>query len=405
MDDHQETRGDIVPHKSNSFEFFANVLFLSETRKAKILLYATAFNCFYFSALLFIVGFLPHHLSSTLNDTVILNVVFASIFYGFFAFILGVSGEFLEFSTKNIQTVYIYISLSSFSLGSILLAHTMGDLNLITGIAAAGSTIAGMVLFETRKILNIFSLAAIAYTLILVLTYTDTIRYAPIMQDTSKYETNPLWTGLVLLVAIPNMAGIMCIGIASILQWKKREQESIYLSQKDILTGINNRGHLMGLLMNSIQAALQKKSSLCVMMIDIDHFKHINDTHGHLAGDKVIVYVAHLIQKNLGHEAYLGRYGGEEFCVILPDTPIEQAEDTAQKIRQCIAQKPFKIDDEEAKHVALSVSIGLTEMDADKPKSDIIDIADDLLYESDHAMYQVKKEGRNDVKTHKKNTP
>lgn len=368
---------------------------LSETSKAKFLFYFLALNALYFASLLFIVEHLPKDINGALNKDLIINLILLSVFYAFLSFIFGIIGEFLEFSSKSLQNTYIYAGLLSFTAASLTIAHLLGDMSVITGIATSGSPIAGMVLFETRKILYTFFGSAVIYAIISILTFNGTLNYAPLIEDTTFYESNSVWRTLILAMVLPNIALILSISLASVIRWKKREEEATYLAQKDILTHANNRGRVLTLMGESIINARINKTPLCVLMIDIDHFKKINDAHGHLAGDKVIVHVSNLIETHLPSTAYHGRYGGEEFCVVMPYTELEPAQKTAEIIRENVEKTPLVITNTP---LNLSVSIGLTAFNERDENEHITVIADRLLFESDQAMYDVKQGGRNGVK-------
>lgn len=390
----------IKPKKHNKSSFIAfasNYLDLSETSKAKFLFYYLALNAIYFALLLFIIDYLPKEINDELNHNLIINLILLSVFFAFFSFIFGVIGEFLEFSSSNLQNAYIYLGLIAFTASSLTLAHLLGDMSIITGMATSGTPITGMVLFETRKILYTLFSSAVIYLIIATLTFNGTLNYAPLIENTTFYESNSLWRTLILAMVIPNIIIILSISLASVIRWKQREEEAAYLAQKDILTQANNRRQVLTLMGESIMNARINKTPLCVMMIDIDHFKKINDEHGHLAGDKVIVHVSDLIAKHLPNIAYHGRYGGEEFCIVMPYTELEQAKKTAEIIRENIEKNILNIAE---KSLSLSVSIGLTKFKECDKNEHITDIADRLLFESDKAMYNVKQGGRNGIKVY-----
>jgi diguanylate cyclase (GGDEF)-like protein len=124
-------------------------------------------------------------------------------------------------------------------------------------------------------------------------------------------------------------------------------------------------------------------------MIDIDHFKSINDTHGHLAGDAVLREAAQVLREALRSVDSVGRYGGEEFIAILPHTPREEAIATAERIRQRMADHPFEVGQT---RVTITVSIGVAGYPAgttDGPNA--------LVSEADRALYEAKELGRNRV--------
>jgi len=149
----------------------------------------------------------------------------------------------------------------------------------------------------------------------------------------------------------------------------------------DSLTGLYNRGELDRRLKQEIAAARRQKTPLCTIMIDIDFFKQINDTHGHSAGDCVLKTVAGLIRSKLREYDIAGRYGGEEFVVILPSAKIEEAELAAERLRKAVEKKKIKMCDEE---LHATISLGVSEFNVANP-----------LEDADKALYQAKTGGRN----------
>ncbi len=154
----------------------------------------------------------------------------------------------------------------------------------------------------------------------------------------------------------------------------------------DALTGLWNRGALLDLLHGEIERALRNRSSLGVLMLDVDHFKRVNDTFGHLAGDAVLKEIAKRIQKATRPYDLAGRYGGEEFLVILPGCGCEETEGSAERIRVAIGGTPFVVAGTE---IQLTASLGGTVV----PESTVSEA--EILLLADASLYQAKSEGRN----------
>lgn len=163
--------------------------------------------------------------------------------------------------------------------------------------------------------------------------------------------------------------------------FKKDMQQNI---QTDPLTKLPNR--------NKIElryAEMQDmKQSVSLLLIDIDHFKAVNDTHGHNAGDNVLRQVANMLQNELREDDIIGRWGGEEFVILLPETSPEQAFDVAQKLRQRLANMTASTGTLSLK---ITASFGVSHTDINRPLVDILASADD-------ALYQAKRDGRNLVR-------
>lgn len=168
------------------------------------------------------------------------------------------------------------------------------------------------------------------------------------------------------------------LGMLYLFYRKNRVQRKLYFeSITDHLTKVFNRGYIINVLEEN------KKSTSCIMMMDIDDFKMINDTFGHVVGDKVLIRVAEVIEENLREEDSVGRYGGEEFLVILRNTDLEKGLTVAERIRSAIEHLEW---DEE---IVTTISIGM--MQSHNVGTD------ELLTEADTLMYRAKKTGKNRV--------
>lgn len=155
----------------------------------------------------------------------------------------------------------------------------------------------------------------------------------------------------------------------------------------DGLTNLANRKQLDALLNDEIPRARRHARDLSMLMLDIDHFKQINDTHGHLTGDSVLRGLASMLQKRLRPNDKLGRYGGEEFCAILPETNLSSAVRIAEELRALVAAHAFVA---EGKDVRVTISIGAAALGAHSEPEALYKSADDMLY-------QAKRTGRNRV--------
>jgi diguanylate cyclase (GGDEF)-like protein len=162
----------------------------------------------------------------------------------------------------------------------------------------------------------------------------------------------------------------------------------------DGLTRIYNKKFVMDKLKYEIDRAMRYQRPLSLIMIDIDHFKKINDTYGHVAGDFVLKETSALYMQYLRKADILGRYGGEEFIIILPECHIQQAIQTAEKIRSKIAESVFRYETTDIK-VTVSLGISANAHDAADPNF--------LIKTADRALYIAKMNGRNQIYSLQKN--
>jgi diguanylate cyclase (GGDEF)-like protein/PAS domain S-box-containing protein len=174
-----------------------------------------------------------------------------------------------------------------------------------------------------------------------------------------------------------------------ITEQKRLEADLREMAATDMLTGLPNRRHFLGQLEQE-KARVSRAEEKCaaVLMIDIDHFKVVNDSFGHAAGDHVLRHLATLMKEDLRKIDTLGRLGGEEFAVILPGADRAAAEIFAERLRKQVAETPAVLD---KWTIPVTISIGVTEI---KPGDDS---ADDALTRADRALYRAKECGRNRV--------
>ncbi len=165
-------------------------------------------------------------------------------------------------------------------------------------------------------------------------------------------------------------------------------QSQLYeASVKDFLTGCFTRRYLMENLEREFALSVRHRSNLALLILDIDHFKSINDTHGHLAGDYVLARVAEIIQRTLRCEDLLARYGGEEFVVVARNLPPAGLKMLAERLRLLIAAEPF---DFQGTKIAVTASIGASSTSA-RSYGDVAALCQD----ADDMLYRAKRNGRN----------
>ncbi len=158
----------------------------------------------------------------------------------------------------------------------------------------------------------------------------------------------------------------------------------------DALTGLFNRRYVMGHLERLLQRSGEQKKTFAVLMLDIDHFKQVNDTHGHAAGDLVLKEFAHRVSRHMRNFDLVARIGGEEFLVILPDIDLAMAGAIASRLCAVIVDEPM-VCAGDGTTVTVSTSIGVTLAgDGSEP-------VDAVLKRADTALYRAKNAGRNRV--------
>lgn len=162
----------------------------------------------------------------------------------------------------------------------------------------------------------------------------------------------------------------------------------------DVLTGWHNRRYLQVRLVEELARSRRDQSQLVCLMLDLDHFKQVNDTYGHAAGDEVLRELAQRVESQVRASDVAARYGGEEFVVLLPHTDVDAGKALAERIRRAVSAEPVSLDDEGK--VTVTASIGIASVlpgDGDDLKT----VGDSLLARADVALYRAKAAGRNRV--------
>lgn len=176
---------------------------------------------------------------------------------------------------------------------------------------------------------------------------------------------------------------------------EKVNAELAILSQTDGLTTLFNRSHWENCLNAEYKRWCRSRNTSSLVILDIDHFKNVNDTYGHSVGDDVIRHLAQVIKKHARETDISGRYGGEEFVVLLADTPVESAKIFAERLRKEVAQAIVKHNDLE---ISYTISLGIAEVDP------TIKSHEEWIQLADAALYRSKETGRNKVTLHPRAT-
>jgi len=165
-----------------------------------------------------------------------------------------------------------------------------------------------------------------------------------------------------------------------------------FLARTDALTGIYNRGYFHNISKDILNSSEEDKKQVSMIMMDVDFFKGLNDTHGHQVGDLVLQQTVEVVKSILRGKDVTGRVGGEEFSIVLPDTTLQEAQKIAERIRQAIENLKIQNND---LIVKTTVSLGVASSEQIEMGS-----LDELIQISDQALYQAKADGRNCVRVY-----
>lgn len=273
-----------------------------------------------------------------------------------------------------------YVTGTHFTVGLLLLFL---GVNIISALA------------NVYKIRIIYFFVCIALVLFAFIDFTGTFDYAPLFV-LSPLGSNgaPLWGWMTVQVLIGAvLTGLLYVCMAAISRWVERENLYREMSSTDGLTRLTNRRSFIergeSELSRVKRSPLNSNSGIACIMVDLDHFKKVNDTWGHHAGDAVLVAASAIMLECARQYDEVGRYGGEEFAILLPGTTTDGAVVVAERIREKISETTVDVD---GQSISISASFGVACYPAEN-----IEGMNDLLKAADEALYQAKETGRNRV--------
>ena len=260
-------------------------------------------------------------------------------------------------------------------------------------VCAIGLNVA-TALISIRKIYFAYLSVAVFVGLMAISDFMHLLPVAPLFIKPPLQSNGNLtlgWLGIQVLIAVVLLA-ITRINIAVISRWMERENLYREMSTIDGLTRLSNRRSFIERGLSEFQRAqrMTLKSVSCVM-VDLDHFKSINDNWGHHAGDQVLVAASSVLMESTRQYDEVGRYGGEEFAILMPGLSLTEATSAAERIRENIAATRVDVDGHE---LSITASLGV----ACFPGTGIMNL-NDLIKAADQALYRAKESGRNRVVT------
>ena len=374
-----ETLGGLIGHQLNG----------SEARRS-------AMVCWIAAPVFLLLGCwaLISHMFAASADILAHQMMLPTAYYAFAGalcwLVLGIIGLSIDRHQRDGHR-YTMITLWFYTVSAITVCYLIGTLNVVTGLVMMGAPMLGLILFDIRKVLKVFIGGLLGLLSLSLLSALEVIPYAPILnQAQSANAHQSLYWTICLMLAGGFYVIYQTIIMASMVHaWRNRESDVRALSLTDALTGVSNRRHILELLDSVLASQRGRDAPVSVLMVDIDHFKRINDDHGHLIGDLALTQAAEALRDCLRQGDMIGRYGGEEFLIILPGTHEHQALEVAERCRRAIGSLILKAGDIE---LPLTASVGA----ASRGKQLIRD-SDHIIRLADEAMYEAKKSGRNQV--------
>lgn len=292
------------------------------------------------------------------------------------------------------STLYEYFALTFYGLTLCYAGHFTGTLSIAAGAVLAGAPVFGFIFFRTAPVLVALGVSLLVQGILSWGAVEGHWPYAPLIVSLTDHDGQlaPVWALSMYAFALPHVFMLAAVSYYILQRWRAREAEVRYLSLTDALTGLPNRRNVMAELNRQVEIARRYGLPLTVMMIDVDHFKRINDGYGHPAGDAVLSAVAHRLHNALRQSDVVGRFGGEEFMAVLTGTAPDGACILAERCRQMLADTPVQLNNGTTIQVTASFGIGGT-------AAGDTATAEELLKRADHALYAAKQGGRNRVES------
>lgn len=302
------------------------------------------------------------------------------------------TGLMLRRRWPNLQ-LFQYVALQFYALSLVLMSYSIGTLSFCSGVVLLGGPIFGFILHDRLPVWLAFITALMAIVGLSYASVFGYLPYAPIRMASSDPVSDLFWMNSTLFFAAPFLIFLTLMADQMLAWWREREARIHQLSRTDALTNLHNRRSILDLLEQELMRLRRKPAPLSVVILDLDHFKKVNDTWGHPMGDRVLQIAARVLRETVRENDHVGRYGGEEFMLILPDTRLEDAMIVLERCRQQLIAADVVTDDQD--RLQITASFGLVCQD----RTPLL-VAQQLIQHADEALYAAKANGRNRIEVH-----
>ncbi len=284
---------------------------------------------------------------------------------------------------------YVYAAFLAVSL--MMVGTRVGHLSFMLGVIATLIPIFAIILFDLMLVIFLLIVGLICFAVIIGMDYYGIIAYAPFFEPTvmDTRAGRIFYAKFALVVGAPFYVCALGAGAALVSYWRKREQEVRQMSMTDSLIPMNNRRAINEYLVNAINHGGLEHKPTSIIMVDIDHFKVVNDTFGHHIGDAVLCEVGNRLKRTIGDLGQVGRYGGEEFLIVLDNMSAERAIEIAHTGRQAVLAA--QVVDNQENTVSVSASFGVYTAVLSQNSAEV------MLRKVDEQLYRAKEQGRNCV--------
>lgn len=322
--------------------------------------------------------------TEALRSTTILAVAALAFWFGFY---LWTRQLYVRRDTKI--SWLLVATIAAHVLTGTAVCYALGPYTAVSGLITVAALLLGMVLLERRWLW----LAVVGWLLSMTLVhFASRAGWLPFL---SLFEASLEHSGITEVASERAVAAaLIYIPLAIVMDhlisvWRQDERSLFEAAQFDSLTGAYTRGYAMAVMERAVLKARDHETPLAVLMLDLDHFKRINDAHGHARGDLVLEQTTRAMQSTLRGGDIVGRFGGEEFVVLLPGADLKKAVGAAERCRAAVEK--MKVPG--APYLSVTASVGVAAF------PDHGEDLDGLLKASDTAMYAAKANGRNRIET------
>jgi diguanylate cyclase (GGDEF)-like protein len=302
---------------------------------------------------------------------------------------IALIGLMLRRRWPNLQ-LFQYVALQFYALSLVLMSYSIGTLSFCSGVVLLGGPIFGFILHDRLPVWLAFITALIAIVGLSYASVLGYLPYAPVRMASSDPVSDLFWMNSTLFFAAPFLIFLTLMADQMLAWWRVREERIHQLSRTDALTNLHNRRSILELLEQELTRLRRKPAPLSVVILDLDHFKKVNDTWGHPMGDRVLQIAARVLRESVREGDHVGRYGGEEFMLILPYTDLAEAMIVLERCRQQLIAAEVVTDDQD--RLQITASFGLVCQD----RTPLL-ASQQLIQHADEALYAAKANGRNRI--------
>ena len=285
----------------------------------------------------------------------------------------------------------VWITIQLYSVGNAVAAAWAGLVTTPHVMVLIGGVAVAFFLFDLRAVVGGMISASVVIAASLVGTLAGWIPYAPMLARAPYMDghLSSWWLAFMSVISLAVGLALITLFVYLTARLRDRERRLHEIARTDPLTGVSNRRRFLELFAREFERVHRYGGELSCVMLDLDHFKAINDRHGHAAGDRVLVAAAEAFRGSLRTADVIARWGGEEFALLLPQTNLAGAQAVAERCRRALEEATITAEGE---RVPVTVSVGVAGL-----RGGGLDSPDALMRSADEALYEAKSSGRNRV--------